>query len=73
MRRTKAGATPVAFARAVGRADEKLTLTTLDEADASLADMATLIVVGSSETRLIAREGAPPWMVTPRSYGAWRR
>ena len=70
MRRRKAGATPVAFARAVGRADEKLTLTTLDEADASLADMATLIVVGSSETRFIAREGARPWMVTPRSYGA---
>ncbi len=73
MRRMKAGATPVAFARAVGRADEKLTLTTLDEADASLADMATLIVVGSSETRFIAREGARPWMVTPRSYGARRR
>jgi precorrin-3B C17-methyltransferase len=73
MRGLKAEATPVAFARAVGRADEKLTLTTLKEADASLADMATLVVVGSSETRFIAREGAPPWMVTPRSYGARRR
>jgi precorrin-3B C17-methyltransferase len=72
MRRRKAGATPVAFARTVGRADEKLTLTTLDEADPSLADMTTLIVVGSSETHFIEREGARPWMVTPRSYGARR-
>ena len=70
--RLKAQATPVAFARAVGRADEALTLTTLGEADARLADMATLIVVGSSETRFIARDGARVWMVTPRAYGARR-
>ena len=72
LRRLKAQATPVAFARAVGRADEKLTLTTLGEADPGLADMATLIVVGSSETRFIARDGGRPWMLTPRAYGARR-
>ncbi|MGH6798608.1 MAG: precorrin-3B C(17)-methyltransferase [Roseiarcus sp.] len=72
LRRMKASTTPVAFARAVGRADEKLTLTTLGEADASLADMATLVVIGSSETRYIAREGGRTWMVTPRAYGARR-
>jgi precorrin-3B C17-methyltransferase len=72
LRRVKAPTTPVAFARAVGRADEKLILTTLGEADASLADMATLVVIGSSETRFVAREGARPWMVTPRAYGARR-
>jgi precorrin-3B C17-methyltransferase len=72
LRRLKARTTPVAFARAIGRADEKLTLTTLGESDASLADMATLIVIGSSETRFVAREGARAWMVTPRSYGARR-
>ncbi len=68
LRRLKAGATPVAFARAVGRIDEGVSLTTLDEADASLVDMATLVIVGSSETRFIARDGARPWMLTPRSY-----
>jgi precorrin-3B C17-methyltransferase len=72
LRRLKAQATPVAFARAVGRADEALTLTTLGEADPGLADMATLIVVGSSETRFIARDGARVWMVTPRAYGGGR-
>jgi precorrin-3B C17-methyltransferase / cobalt-factor III methyltransferase len=68
----KAPATPVAFARAVGRPDEALTLTTLAEANPSLADMSTLIVIGSSETRFIARNGARAWMVTPRAYGDWR-
>jgi precorrin-3B C17-methyltransferase len=72
LRRLKAETTPVAFARAVGRGDETLRLTTLGEADAKFADMATLVLVGSSETRFIARDGARAWMVTPRAYGARR-
>ena len=72
LRTLKRAATPVAFARAVGRADETLTLTTLAEANLSLVDMATLVIVGSSETRFVARDGASPWMLTPRSYGAPR-
>jgi len=72
LRSLKGPATPVAFARAVGRADEALALTTLGEADASLADMATLVVVGSSETRFVLRDGERPWMLTPRAYGARR-
>jgi precorrin-3B C17-methyltransferase len=72
LRSLKAGATPVAFARAVGRADEKLTLTNLHDADPGIADMATLVMIGSSETRWVARDGARPWMLTPRSYGARR-
>jgi precorrin-3B C17-methyltransferase len=55
-----------------GRADETLTLTTLVEADVSLVDMATLVIIGSSETRFIPRDGARPWMLTPRAYGACR-
>jgi precorrin-3B C17-methyltransferase len=72
LRALKGAATPVAFARAVGRADEALILATLGEADVSLIDMATLVIVGSSETRFIARAGARTWMLTPRSYGAPR-
>jgi precorrin-3B C17-methyltransferase len=70
LRNVKAPVTPVAFARAVGRADETLTLTTLGEADTSRVDMATLVIIGSSETRFIARDGASAWMLTPRAYGA---
>jgi len=72
LRSMKDGSTPVAFARAVGRPDERLTLTTLGEADPAVADMATLVMIGSSETRYIAREGERPWMLTPRTYGAGR-
>ncbi len=72
LRSLKSRATPVAFARAVGRAGERLTITTLGAADVSLVDMATLVIVGSSETRLIPHDGARPWMLSPRSYGAPR-
>ncbi len=69
LRGRKAPATPVAFARSVGRSDERIVLTTLEDADPSVADMSTLILIGSSETRLIARPGRTPWLLTPRSYG----
>jgi precorrin-3B C17-methyltransferase len=73
LRARKAGATPVIFARAIGRPDERIAVTTLAEADPGEADMATLVIIGSSETRLIARAaGERPFVYTPRSYGALR-
>lgn len=60
-------ATPVVFGRAIGRADEKVAITTLAAADPSEADMATLIIVGSAETRLITRPGRSPLVYTPRA------
>jgi precorrin-3B C17-methyltransferase len=62
-------ATPVIFGRAAGRSDERMTITTLGEASADQADMATCIIVGSQETRLIEREGKPPLVYSPRSAG----
>ena len=61
------GATPIIFGRAVGRTDERLSVTTLDAADRTQADMATLIIVGSRETRVIARRGRSPLVYTPRA------
>jgi precorrin-3B C17-methyltransferase len=61
------GATPVIFGRAVGRPDESVTATTLAEAGDILADMATLIIVGSRETRAIARPERSPLVYTPRA------
>jgi len=72
LRSLKSPATPVAFARAVGRADERIVLTNLGEADPSTADMSTLVIIGSSETRFIARDGQEPWLYTPRHYGVKR-
>src|SRR5262245_40147933 len=60
LRRHLLAATPVVFGRAVGRPDERVTLATLAEADGVEADMATLIIVGSAATRLVARPGRPP-------------
>jgi precorrin-3B C17-methyltransferase len=59
--------TPVVFGRAVGRADEHVDVTTLDAAVATKADMATLVIVGSRETRVIARPGRDPLVYTPRA------
>jgi precorrin-3B C17-methyltransferase len=72
LRSCKSAATPVAFARAVGREDERVVATTLANADPSIADMSTLVLIGSSETRFVERPGRTPWLLTPRSYGAGR-
>ena len=72
LRGLKEGRTPVAFARAVGRPDERLHLTTLGQADPALVDMATLVVIGSSETRWVAGEAGRRWMLSPRTYGGGR-
>ena len=73
LRGCRAATIPVAFARAIGRPDERIVLTTLGEANPAIADMSTLVLIGSSETRFIERPGGPPWLLTPRSYGARRR
>ena len=66
LRDGKAAATPVVFARAIGRVDERIAITTLSQADPGLADMSTLVLIGSSETRLIERSGKSPFVYTPR-------
>jgi precorrin-3B C17-methyltransferase len=60
-------ATPVVVGRAVGRADEQVSVTTLADADPNAADMATLLIVGSAETHVIERPGLPPLVYTSRS------
>jgi precorrin-3B C17-methyltransferase len=61
------GTTPVIFGRAIGRSDESLTVTTLSAAGDVAADMASLIIIGSHETRVIARPGLSPLVYTPRA------
>ena len=67
LRRQLPATTPVVFGRAVGRPDEHVSVTTLGEADAMPADMATLVIVGTRETRVIARPGRSPLVYTPRA------
>ncbi|MGA2893407.1 MAG: precorrin-3B C(17)-methyltransferase [Xanthobacteraceae bacterium] len=67
LRRQLPNTTPVVFGRAVGRAEEQVSVTTLAQADATPADMATLVIVGTRETRVIARAGRAPLVYTPRA------
>lgn len=59
--------TPVIFGRAVGRNDENVTVSSLLTAPDQPADMATCIIVGSAETRVVKRPGRPPIFYTPRA------
>jgi len=70
LRRHLPATTPTVFGRAVGRADETIAVTTLQAADPVGADMATLVIVGSAETRLVPRPGHAPLVYTPRSASA---
>lgn len=60
--------TIVVFASAVGRTDEKIETTTLEQAHLVAADMRTLVIVGSRSTRSIAKPDGTQWLYTPR-YG----
>ncbi|MGD9916372.1 MAG: precorrin-3B C(17)-methyltransferase [Rhizobiaceae bacterium] len=59
-------ATPVIFGRAAGRPDERMEIARLGHADASRADMATCVIIGSAETRVIERPGMQPLVYSPR-------
>lgn len=58
--------TPVVFGRAAGRPDERITVVPLAQAGAEPADMATCVIVGSAQTRCVAREERPDLVYTPR-------
>jgi len=58
--------TVVIFAKSVGRAEENILVTQLDEADPSDVDMSTLVIVGARGTRVIARAEATPFVYTSR-------
>jgi len=61
----RSGATPVIFAHAVSQSDEHIDITTLAETESKYADMRTLVIVGSSTTKLIER-GGRGFVYTPR-------
>lgn len=57
--------TPVGIVRDAERPTQQVTVTTLGELDVSAVQMTTLVLVGTSRTRMIAGR-----MVTPRGYKA---
>jgi precorrin-3B C17-methyltransferase len=59
--------TVVVFARAVGRNDESIDVTTLADAPSLECDMRTLVIIGSDATRTLHCGDGRTWVYTPRS------
>jgi len=70
LRRHRNDETPVVVARAVGDADESVTVTTLATIDLDAIDMRTVLIVGSSTTRTVENGAGRPRVYTPRRYPA---
>ena len=70
VRQWRAPHTPVVMACDLGRPGQRVTIKTLDQLTATDADMRTVILVGSSQTRLLQRHDGSHWIYTPRRYTA---
>lgn len=64
----RAPTTPVVLGRDVGRPDELVRVTTLGEVVPEQVDMRTVVIIGSSQTRLFPRQVGGNWVYTPRWY-----
>jgi precorrin-2 C20-methyltransferase/precorrin-3B C17-methyltransferase len=60
--------TPVVVGRAVGTADQEVTVTTLGEFDPAQVDMRCLVIVGSSQSRVVRDGSGAARVITPRRY-----
>ncbi|MDP5016883.1 precorrin-3B C(17)-methyltransferase [Anabaena sp. UHCC 0187] len=61
--------TPVVLGRNLGRKGEEVKVITLEELEPTLADMRTVIIIGSSHTRKIQQENNV-WVYTSRRYNS---
>jgi cobalt-precorrin 5A hydrolase/precorrin-3B C17-methyltransferase len=69
LRRHRAALTPVVLGRDIGRPAESIRVTNLGDLRPEMVDMRTVVIVGSSTTRLVARPDGGHWVYTPRWYG----
>ena len=60
-------ATPVVLARNLGRSGQAINVKALADLSPNDADMRTVLLIGSSKTRMIPRSGGV-WVYTPRHY-----
>lgn len=61
--------TPVVLGRDIGRPGQTLRVTTLGQLSVDQVDMRTMVLIGSSTTRVFPRPDGNVWVYTPRSYG----
>jgi precorrin-2 C20-methyltransferase / precorrin-3B C17-methyltransferase len=60
--------TPVVIGRAVGTSEQLVTVTTLGDLDPDQVDMQCLLIVGSSQTRVLHAGTGGARVITPRRY-----
>jgi cobalt-precorrin 5A hydrolase / precorrin-3B C17-methyltransferase len=68
VREYRLGSTRVVLGRDIGRPDESLITTTLEQLRSDQVDMRTMVIVGSSTTRGFPRDAHSEWVYTPRWY-----
>lgn len=66
LKQTCGDSRPVVFARAVATPQESLRVVALPDCTPEMADMRTMVIVGSSRTRVISRQSGVPLVYTPR-------
>ena len=64
----RSATTTAILARNLGRVGQGVQVITLGELTPESADMRTVILIGSSQTRIIPRADGSSWVYTPRSY-----
>jgi cobalt-precorrin 5A hydrolase/precorrin-3B C17-methyltransferase len=60
--------TPVVVGRNLGRASESLEVIALEALDPGKLDMLSVVLIGASTTRRLARPDGADWVYTPRGY-----
>ena len=65
----RSAGTPVVLAKNLGREEEQVDVITLNELNAEKVDMLTVLLVGSSQTRLLTLNNDKSYVYTPRGYG----
>jgi cobalt-precorrin 5A hydrolase / precorrin-3B C17-methyltransferase len=60
--------TPIVLAKNVGRSGQTVTTKYLGDLDDRDADMRTVLLIGSSQTRIYRQSPARQWVYTPRTY-----
>jgi precorrin-2 C20-methyltransferase / precorrin-3B C17-methyltransferase len=61
-------ATPVVIGRAVGSDEQQITVTTLGELEVDQVDMRCLLIIGSSQSRIVNPGSHQARVITPRHY-----
>jgi cobalt-precorrin 5A hydrolase/precorrin-3B C17-methyltransferase len=68
--RSRSPETPVVLARNLGRSGQTVTVKTLGDLAVADADMRTVILIGSSQTRIFNQGDRHQWVYTPRYYAS---